>query len=272
MLQKVSTLSKRTITGLALITVVLGVLLYLPPLTFMAVSAGIFLWAGYEYTRLLHMGQTQTSLYLAVLAGASLLVMARYPSALLFLWTSYLWCAVAIFLLICSVKHQLPKLPIAYTTAFGVVAIVPSFLALNWLRGHSFGTFWIVFLFLLVWGADIGAYFGGKYFGHGKLAPVISPNKTRAGLLSAFMVNACIMGGAIWFYRMPFYPLFLVTLFTTIAAVVGDLAESALKRMLGAKDSGHSLPGHGGWLDRMDSLFAAAPVFVAALVGTGWVS
>lgn len=121
--------------------------------------------------------------------------------------------------------------------------------------------FKIFYLLCLVWAADTGAYFVGKYFGRHKLAPQISPNKTKEGVLGAFLsvIGFSWFGG--YFISATWQMLLWLSLWVGLFAIVGDLFESALKRSVGLKDSGVLFPGHGGVLDRLDSLFAALPVF-----------
>ena len=131
---------------------------------------------------------------------------------------------------------------------------------------------WLFYVLFLVWGADVGAYFAGRAFGNRKLAPRVSPGKSWAGVyggLAMTVVLALIMAG---FQQIGFAgTLWLVTisLIVALSSVVGDLLESMLKRHRGVKDSGNLLPGHGGLLDRIDSLTAAIPLF--ALLAP-WVS
>jgi phosphatidate cytidylyltransferase len=128
----------------------------------------------------------------------------------------------------------------------------------------------MLFAFTLVWLADSAAYFVGKTWGHTPLAPRISPGKTIEGLLggvAAVVVLAYFCGTMIW--QLNGYSLILWVLLanvTMLFSVVGDLVESKLKRLAGTKDSGSGLPGHGGFLDRIDSLTAAIPTFAF-----GWV-
>jgi phosphatidate cytidylyltransferase len=136
------------------------------------------------------------------------------------------------------------------------------------LRGPDFGLgstgfWWVVSIFAMVWGNDTGAYLTGHYFGKTKLAPRVSPNKTWegfAGGLVASIVGAFLLTIPI---HLPWYAALTMGIFTAIAATLGDLAESLLKRGAGVKDSGRLIPGHGGMLDRMDSLLFAVMVVVA---------
>jgi len=133
---------------------------------------------------------------------------------------------------------------------------------------HFAGAWWLLFVLLLVWGADSGAYMFGKMFGKHKLAPKVSPGKTWEGFLGGLVTSALI---AVLFATLA--PLTVSTgtlvicaIIATLASVLGDLTESMFKREAGIKDSGNLIPGHGGILDRIDSLTAAVPVFACLLL------
>ncbi len=133
--------------------------------------------------------------------------------------------------------------------------------ALNFLCFYSPRPVYLLLLFVIVWLADIAAYFIGNGFGKHKLAPKISPNKSIEGAVGAFVVVGVVIGFALHSVLWV-----LVALLTVAAAILGDLFESMMKRAAGVKDSGKFLPGHGGLLDRIDSLIFAAPVFTLAML------
>ncbi len=138
--------------------------------------------------------------------------------------------------------------------------ILISFLVLLSRRGTG-GSHLVVFSFLLVWAVDTAAYFGGRAFGRKKLSPVLSPNKTWAGFFAGFAgAIVAAMVSRLVFLHLPIAKLALLAVIGALAAQAGDLFESGLKRAYGAKDSSAVLPGHGGLLDRFDSLLFAAPV------------
>jgi phosphatidate cytidylyltransferase len=121
----------------------------------------------------------------------------------------------------------------------------------------------ILMLFAIIWAGDSAAYYGGRAFGKHALAPKVSPKKTVEGAISGLLASVAA-GAAVGLWRYPTQPLPLVAAMCAVVAVagqIGDLAESALKRSAGVKDSSSILPGHGGILDRLDSLLFAAPVF-----------
>lgn len=152
--------------------------------------------------------------------------------------------------------------PLAALPAIGVVLLVPTWISLVML--HQISPYWLLFLMVLVWGADSGAYFAGRAFGKRKLAPQVSPGKSWegvAGALATTLVIALIGGVLLEVSGAALFGLVLLALVTVAFSIVGDLMESLMKRRVGVKDSGTLLPGHGGVLDRIDSLTAAGPVF-----------
>ena len=163
----------------------------------------------------------------------------------------------------------------AFKLLAGTLAVVPAWCALGLIHasqpnGHQ----WLLLALLLVWSADTGAYFAGRHFGGKffarKLAPRISPNKTIEGLLGGLLLAlaVAIAGALLIGARGEQLPAIgVVALATVLFSVVGDLFESLLKRHVGAKDSGDLIPGHGGVLDRVDSVLAALPVFA---LGKAW--
>jgi len=150
----------------------------------------------------------------------------------------------------------------------GMVYVGLPVLALLVIREHrEFGLIYTLWTLALVWMCDIGAYFCGKYIGGPKLAPMISPNKTWAGLIGGVALATAFGWTLHWQYGLA-VRLTLATPFLALLAQGGDLFESWLKRRAGVKDSGRLLPGHGGFLDRVDG---AIPVvtMVAALIAGG---
>lgn len=153
----------------------------------------------------------------------------------------------------------------------GLFVVAPAWCAVVVMHGDmahpstGHGHLWVCFFACIVVAADIGAYSAGRRWGHAKLAPAISPGKTRAGVYGALVCSGIVglIGGALLHVPARLLPaLVLLALITVLFSIVGDLFESLIKRHAGVKDSGALFPGHGGMFDRMDSIVAALPVFV----------
>ncbi len=204
-----------------------------------------------------------------------LMVVAAWASQItvlfyLLLAAAVLWWCYAIRLLQRYSAHVLNAeaagenrlFPLAALPAIGIVLLVPTWISLVVL--HQISPYWLLFLMVLIWGADSGAYFAGRAFGKRKLAPQVSPGKSWegvAGAMATTLVIALIGGVVLEVSGVALLGLVLLALVTVAFSIVGDLMESLMKRRVGVKDSGMLLPGHGGVLDRIDSLTAAGPVF-----------
>jgi phosphatidate cytidylyltransferase len=123
----------------------------------------------------------------------------------------------------------------------------------------------LLYLLVLIAAADVGAYFGGRSLGRHKLAPRVSPGKTWEGFIAGMLAAAAAAAAGAALFGAPIGPWIAVCVVTALVSVVGDLAESMFKRRVGLKDSSNLLPGHGGVLDRVDSLTAAGPMFLLGL-------
>lgn len=163
----------------------------------------------------------------------------------------------------------------AMRSLMGVLILVPSWMSAVYLLSFPDGGVLMVAMVLVTATADIGAYFAGKRFGRHKLAVLVSPSKTWEGFWGG--LAACVLLALVLSSLLPDHAahvglasVVVVTVTTALASVVGDLTVSMVKRESGVKDSGSLLPGHGGVLDRLDSLCGAAPVFVLGLLMVGW--
>ncbi len=180
------------------------------------------------------------------------------------------WLVVVLVLYLVPVAEQSAAGFSWFFLAAGVPTIIPALLSAQYLRSGENGSPWLLLYALaIVWAMDIGAYFSGKRWGKHKLAPLISPGKTIEGVAGGvvFVLLLCSFALIIRTHEYPeSITLFLATVIAGLWSISGDLFESRGKRLSGLKDSGQLLPGHGGVLDRLDSTFAALPLFTFALL------
>ncbi len=236
---------------------------------------------GWEWSRIAGWSSSSARLLYALTIALGLILC--WPlSTIAVLGLAMFWWLLALLLVI---QYPLSKqwwTPAWARVIAGFMVLVPAWKALVSLRGGvvnvapDISTVWLVlYIFLIVWGADIGAYFAGKNFGRRKLAPSVSPGKTIEGVMGGLVVVSILP-----FVAMPLLQvspgqtivLWMITLSAALVSVLGDLLESLGKRAVDIKDSSQILPGHGGILDRIDSVTAAAPVFVFLAILTDWIS
>ena len=163
----------------------------------------------------------------------------------------------------------------AMLSLMGLLVLLPAWLSAVFLLNYAHGKLMLLAMVILVAGADIGAYFAGHRFGRTKLAPTVSPGKSWEGVIggqAAVILLAILAHQLLDLTRISLVAVVVIAVCAAAASVVGDLVESMVKRHRGVKDSGTLLPGHGGFLDRIDGITAAAPVLALGLILTGWVS
>ncbi len=278
-------LKYRLISALVLIPAVIAALLWLPPVGFAITTLVVCMLAAWEWGQLSGFTSRSQRVWLAVLCGLLLAVMlfilpeyhqsASVPIIDGVLWASLAWWIVALLMVL-----TYPRSATAWRQSrvlrlvFGLLTIVPFFWGMVVLRNwhydtnHYTGALWLLYVMVLVWGADSGAYVFGKMFGKHKLAPKVSPGKTWQGFLGGLLTSAIIawIFGASTHLDIAPSVLLVCSVAAALVSVLGDLTESMFKREAGIKDSGHLIPGHGGVLDRIDSLTAAVPVFACLLL------
>jgi len=262
------------LTALLLAPIVIGAVLWLPTPRFALFAAAVVLLGAWEWSVLAGLpGRLRRAAYLSVVA-VSIMIHWRFPEWQVWLLTAgaLWWILQAVLLSRVSGTEPVEGLD-ARLLPIGLVVLVPPWVALVCLHSvPDTGPASVLFLLLLVWTADIAAYFVGRRWGTTKLAPALSPGKTRAGVYGA-LVGAFVCGLVFgWYLSFGVAGTLVVALVCAVAAaasVVGDLYESLLKRRRGIKDSGQLLPGHGGLLDRIDSMTAAAPVLALGLAALG---
>ena len=260
-------LRQRIITGLVLIALFAGALVLLPAAGFAAVIGGVILLGAWEWSRLARLESPAQRLAYVVLFALAMVLYhwgaVRQPVLLLALAVGW-WLLMLFWVLgYPASARRWGNRPVMLL--MGIMVLLPAWIALCWLLGRWCGAAWFALVVGVVVSSDIGAFFGGRAFGRHRLAPAVSPGKTWEGLLCGLAL-ALLVGAvaAPWLGiaagdALPWLALILAT---GLAGVLGDLGESMVKRARGLKDSGALLPGHGGVLDRVDSLSAALPVFV----------
>ena len=277
-------LRQRVITGLIMAGLFLSAMVFLPLPGLAAVFGALVVAGGWEWSRLAGWQSVVTrTLYVLVLA-ASMLALYWYcgldqrpaPEQVQpFLGLACLWWSFALL----WVKSY-PMSAVLWRTVFmrslmGLLILTPAWLAAVFLLSFPRGGLLVVIMVVVVASADIGAYFSGKTWGRHKLAEKVSPAKTWEGFWGG--MAGCMLLSLILWALLPdrashvgLLSVAAVTLATALASVVGDLSVSMVKRESGVKDSGTLLPGHGGVLDRLDSICGAAPVFALGLLLAGW--
>lgn len=264
-------LMQRVLTALILLPLLLCAVWWLPTPWLYGVFAAVGLLIAWEWSALMGLAAAPARLGYVLLVG--LLLAVAWPLREHWVWlagVSGLWWLLALRLVRgypANFERARPGLPAM--ALIGVVLAVPTILSLAILHAQPDGALRLLYLFFLIFAADTGAYFAGRRFGRRKLAPTVSPGKSVEGALGGLALCTvwALLAGHPVFKAAPAQLAALVVLSLVVAAlsIVGDLTESLFKRAAGVKDSGHILPGHGGILDRVDSLLAAAPVFALGL-------
>lgn len=263
-------LRKRISTALVLAAILISIVLFLPPLATLVLLTVLVLAGAWEWSAFLRApGPFSRALYVGLLALLMPLiwhVTATPRGREIVLAIAICWWLAALGWIVLA-----PQRVASWSAALaGMLALVPAWLALVRLRFDLVrGAEWMLFALLLVFAADIGAFFAGRAFGRTRLAPAVSPGKTWEGVLGGAAAGALVaVAGSLWFgvALRAFLPLCLAAV---AFSIIGDLTESLLKRFAGVKDSGTLFPGHGGVMDRIDSVTGAAPVLLFGLTVLG---
>lgn len=282
-------LKQRIITALILAPLALFAILYLPLFSFQIMIAIVVLLGAWEWSRMSGMTRTYTKSAYAGLVAACCLVLAFilpvemiwYQGQLNSLYTYILSIAAIWWVISLGMIIAYPNFSSVWYTSkmlrgiFGFLTLIPTWVAIVSLRTSLYdvdplyGASLIFYVLGIVWAADIGAFFVGVKFGKHKLRPEVSPGKTLEGLMGGVFASSAIIAFAALHYQVDPSRIWLhiaIGALTVGVSALGDLNESMFKRCAGVKDSGTLLPGHGGVMDRIDSLTAAFPVFAFCYV------
>ncbi|MDX1519210.1 MAG: phosphatidate cytidylyltransferase [Gammaproteobacteria bacterium] len=269
-------LKQRVLTAAILIPVVLLAIMALAPWMFAILIAGIVALAAWEWSGLSGL-RTNAARFIYVLAilAALYLVGVTLPveQARTVLYIGLAWWIAGFFLVLAYETRVFEfRLTIPARLLIGFLVLVPAWWSVAQLRGESDNVAPVLFFLVLIWVTDSAAYFSGKRWGKRRLAPRVSPGKSWEGVIvSLLAVMALAWPGTDWVLGTQASEAGFVALSILTAgfSVLGDLIESLVKRAAAFKDSGSLLPGHGGIMDRIDSLTAAAPVFLMGLIFMG---
>lgn len=275
-------LKQRVITALILAVLFIAALFGLPAGYFSFFIGAIVLVGAWEWSSLAGFPARWQRGFYAIFILAALILSASYlgfegeasPALDLnaireLLVAGCIWWAVALLLVqgypSSSVLwgHKISRL------VMGILVLIPTWVALVYVRQQEAGAWLVLLLMLIVAMADSGGYFAGKRFGKHKLASAVSPGKTWEGFAGGFGANCILAVILALTLEVSLLLMLILVIPTSLVSVLGDLLESMLKRHAGIKDSGAILPGHGGILDRVDGVTAAAPVFALALLASG---
>jgi len=258
-------LRRRVATAVLLLPPTVAVVLFAPTWAVAIVLAAVFGVAALEWAVLAGWAQGWRPWAYAAAVVATLGAAAYAGPWQMLVGRAYLGLALAWWSFAAVLVCQRWLLARPAKLAAGLATLAPSWVALVALHRLPDGPWLMMLVLLLVWAADVGAFFAGHRFGRTKLAPEVSPGKTWEGAVGGFALALLVAYAAALALGVAPLPLVAISALAVAVSVVGDLTESLFKRQAGVKDSGALLPGHGGVLDRLDSLFAAAPVFLV-----GW--
>ncbi|HEX5228229.1 MAG TPA: phosphatidate cytidylyltransferase [Bryobacteraceae bacterium] len=255
---------QRVLTALVLIPFFLYIVLWAPPWAFLVTVSAVALLCFREFAHLVELHGVAMPSVFGYVAGLMVLLLPGKDGAF------FVLLAILAMSLALRAREMSRVLPDAAALLLGIAYAFGSLRCGIELRAMS--PYWLFFALSLNWVGDIAALYFGRAFGRHKLAPEVSPAKSWEG--SAASAVASVIYGAVYFHwllpKVPLAGALGLTFIANVAGQLGDLCESALKRGAGVKDSGTLLPGHGGWLDRVDSSLFALPVVYFVVSNLGW--
>ena len=266
-------LLQRVLTAIPLAALMIWLIFFQPTTSLFYAFLVVGLIGGWEWSRLSGVKSILPRAIFSIVIALLIAVLVKSQNLASF----YLLMSISLVWWIINIIKMLPQQVADASDCFslqklllGFIVLVPPVLALLFIHQFEQGAAWLFYSMSLVWVADIGAYFSGKRFGKNKLAPAISPGKTREGFYGAVIATSFYTLAAAIYFELSAIQIFIflvISLLATILSVAGDLFISLYKRERGVKDSGNILPGHGGILDRIDSLTSTAPFFALTLYG-----
>lgn len=262
-------LKQRVITALILAPLAVWAILALPESLFALLIGVVALGGFWEWSAFVTTKMSGRMVYLLV--GGGVLVFL-YFFAQSEVWNALPWFGIGWLLFASLLVIRYPKISSVWQensplkAVVGLLILIPMWVSMVEIQ-RTVGAEFVLVLMLLIWGADTGAYFTGRAWGKNKLSPSVSPGKSWEGVFGGLFVSVAVaLIASFWLELSMSVVLFAgIALVVSAVSVMGDLIESLFKRITGIKDSGHILPGHGGVLDRIDSLTTAAPVFYLAM-------
>ena len=230
--------------------------------------------AAWEWSMLCGFNSPLIRIAYAVIIGLSIwgvnaLLANQILNVNLLMLVASVWWLLVIYKMSTSDPAPVSNKPSIAKMLIGFISLVPPLFAMIYVHDQQQGAYWLLYALSIVWVADTGAYFSGKRFGKNKLAPRLSPGKTREGFYGAVLATglySIAAGNLLGLSFIQLIELLIIGFFATVYSVAGDLFISMLKRERGVKDTGAILPGHGGILDRIDSVLSSAPL-LALLLG-----
>lgn len=268
-------LKNRIITAVIILPIVIWCILDLPPLTFAILSAAVLGLGAWEWSGLFSVHRKKEKKQIALRLGYLFTIfvcffISYFLSSIIILSVASIWWLIALVLLFSySLTSTAWGKNWITQAAMGLLVLVPCWVGLNTIRFQAKGNNLLLFILVVIWCADTGAYFIGKQFGKVKLLPKVSPKKTVEGAFGGLLLSMVAATIGVWLLRFPIHSwpaLLLLVIISVVFSIVGDLFESAVKRQADCKDSGAILPGHGGILDRIDGVLSAVPIFAFGLL------
>ncbi|MDA8112831.1 MAG: phosphatidate cytidylyltransferase [Nitrospiraceae bacterium] len=264
-------LVRRLVVAAIAIPMIVALVLWATPFLFFLVLAGFVVLAQYEFYRLFPGISFDSGVWLGLTAGAGFLYViylkstGSVPPETLEVVAALLLLTVMGGTLLSGGVSRMGQLPVVWLGVMYIPFLLGTILLI---RGVPGGARWILYLLALTWIVDSGAYFVGKMLGRHKMAPAISPGKTWEGAIGGAVAGVLFSVLVISWLPAPLSrgTIFWISLLLSVTGQLGDLVESGFKRQAGVKDSGHLLPGHGGMLDKVDSLIFNAPVLYGVLI------